>query len=47
MLIRSLYLEDALEKGMATLSNIPAWRIPWNEELGRLQSTGSQRAEHN
>ena len=47
MLIRSLYLEDVLEKGMATLSSIPAWRIPWKEELGRLQPTGSQRAEHN
>ena len=35
---RSLGWEDALEKGMATYSNILAWRIPWTEELGRLQS---------
>ena len=34
----SLGWEDALEKGMATHSNILAWRIPWTEELGRLQS---------
>ena len=35
--------EDSLEKGMATYSNILAWRIPWTEESGRLQSMGSQR----
>ena len=35
--------EDALEKGMAIHSGIPAWRIPWTEETGGLQSTGSQR----
>ena len=40
-------LEDPLEKGMATYSNIPAWRIPWTEEPGRLQSMGSQRIKHN
>ena len=34
--------EDPLEKGMATHSNILAWRIPWTEELGRLQSMGLQ-----
>ena len=34
--------EDPLETGMATHSSIPAWRIPWTEELGRLQSMGSQ-----
>ena len=34
--------EDPLEEGMATHSNIPAWRIPWTEELGGLQSIGSQ-----
>ena len=39
--------EDLLEKGMATHSSILAWRIPWTEEPGRLQSTGSQRVEHN
>ena len=41
MLIQSLSLEDALENGMAILSSIPAWSIPWTEELGRLQSKGS------
>ena len=35
--------EDPLEKGMATHSSIPGWRIPWTEKPGRLQSTGSQR----
>ena len=35
--------EDALEKEVATHSSILAWRIPWTEELGRLQSMGSQR----
>ena len=35
--------EDPLEKEMATHSSILAWRIPWMEEPGRLQSTGSQR----
>ena len=39
----SLFWEDPLEKGMATHSSIPAWRIPWTEEPGRLQSVGSQR----
>ena len=34
------------EEGMATHSNILAWRIPWTEEPGRLQSTGSQRVRH-
>ena len=38
--------EDALEKGMATHSSILAWRIPWTEELGRLQSMGRQRVGH-
>ena len=40
--IPSLGLEDSLEKGMATYSSILAWRIPWTEKSGRLQSTGSQ-----
>ena len=44
--VRSLCWEDPLEKGMATHSSILAWRIPWIEEPGRLQSTGSQRAGH-
>ena len=35
--------EDPLEKGMATHSSILAWRIPWTEEPGGLQSLGSQR----
>ena len=39
--------EDALEKGMATHSNILAWRIPWTEEPDGLQSTGLQRVRHN
>ena len=39
--------EDHLEKKMATHSSILAWRIPWAEEPGRLQSMGSQRIEHN
>ena len=42
----SLGWEDLLEKGMGTHSNILAWRIPWKEEPGRLQSTGSQRVGH-
>jgi len=41
--VRSLGQEDVLEKGMATHSSILAWRIPWIEEPGGLQSTGSQR----
>ena len=39
----SLDWEDSLEKGMATHSSILAWRIPWTEEPGGLQSMGSQR----
>ena len=35
--------EDPLEEGMATLSSILAWRIPWTEEAGRPQSMGLQR----
>ena len=38
--------EDPLEKGMATHSSIPAWRISWTEEPGGLQSMGSQRVRH-
>ena len=44
--VRFLGLKDALEKGMATHSNILAWRIPWTEELGRLQFMGSRRVGH-
>ena len=44
--VRSLVWEDPLEKEMATHSNTLAWRIPWMEESGGLQSTGSQRVGH-
>ena len=44
--VRSLVWEDRLEKGMAIHSNILAWRIPWTEESGGLQSMGSQRDGH-
>ena len=44
--VRSLGLEDPLEKEMATHSSTLAWRIPRMEEAGRLQSTGSQRVGH-
>ena len=43
---RSLVWEDPLEKGMATHSSILAWRIPWTEETGGLQSMGLQRVGH-
>ena len=45
--VQSLGPEDPLKKGMATHSGILAWRIPWTEEPGRLQSMGSQRIGHN
>ena len=41
--VRALAREDPLEKGMATHSSVPAWRIPWTEEPGGLQSMDSQR----
>ena len=44
--VRSLGREDPLEKEMATHSSTLAWKIPWTEEPGRLQSIGLQRAEH-
>ena len=44
--VQSLGWEDPLEKEMATHSSILAWRIPWSEEPGGLQSTGSQRVGH-
>ena len=44
--VQSLGWEDSLEKGMATHSSILAWRIPWSEEPGGLQSMGSQRVGH-
>ena len=43
----SLGQEDPLEKEMATHSSFLAWRIPWREEPGRLQSTGLKRVGHN
>ena len=45
--VQSLGQEDPLEKEMATRSSILAWKIPWTEEPGRLQSTGSQRVRYN
>ena len=44
--VQSLGQEDLLEKEMATHSSILAWKIPWTEEPGRLQSMGSQRVRH-
>ena len=44
--VQSLGQEDPLEKGMATHSSILAWRVPWTEEPGGLQSMGSQRVGH-
>ena len=44
--VRSLGQEDPLEKEMAAHSSILAWRIPWTEEPGGLQSMGSQRVGH-
>ena len=45
--VQSLGQEDPLEKGVATHSSILAWKIPWMEEPGRLQSMGSQEAGYN
>ena len=44
--VQSLGQEDPLEKEMATRSSTLAWRIPWTEEPGGLQSKGSQRVGH-
>ena len=44
--VRLLVQEDYLEKGMENHSSILAWRIPWTEEPGGLQSVGLQRVEH-
>ena len=46
MWVLSLGQEDPLEEGIATHSSILAWRIPWTEEPGGLQSTESQRVGH-
>ena len=45
--VPSLGREDPLEKEMVTHSSILAWKMPWTEEPGRLQSMGSQRVGHN
>ena len=44
--VKSLGLEDSLEKGMATHSSILAWEIPWTEEPGGLQPMASQKVRH-
>ena len=44
--VQSLGQEDLLEKEMATHSSTLAWKIPWTEKPGRLQSMGSQRPGH-
>ena len=44
--VRSLGREDPLKEGMATHSSILAWKIPWTEEPGGLQSVGLQRVGH-
>ena len=45
--VQSLGWEDPMEKEMANHSSILAWKISWTEELGGLQSMGSQRVRHN
>ena len=45
--VRSLGWEDPLQKEMAIHSRTIAWKVPWTEEPGRLQSTGLQRVGHN
>ena len=45
--VQSLGQKDILEKEMATHSSTLAWKIPWTEEPGRLQSMGPQRVGHN
>ena len=47
MWVQSLGGEDPLEKEMAARSSILAWKIPWREEPGGIQSMGSQRVAHN
>ena len=44
--VRCLGQQDPMEEGMATYFSILAWKIPWTEEPGGLQSKGSQRVEH-
>ena len=45
-ILQSLHQEDLLEKEMANYSSILAWKTPWMEEPGKLQSMGSQRVTH-
>ena len=45
--VQSLGWEDTLGEEMEIHSSIPAWKIPWTEELGKLQSVGLQRVGHN
>ena len=45
--VQSLGCEDPLEKEMATHSSVLAWKIPWTEEPGGLESMGLQRVRHN
>ena len=45
--VRFLDWEDPLEEEMANHSNIPAWKIPWTEKFGGLQSIGLQKVGHN
>ena len=45
--VQSLGQADPLEEEMATHSSILAWKLPWTEEPGGLQSTGSQKVRHN
>ena len=47
MWVQSLSQDDPLEEEIATYSSILAWKIPWTEELGGLQSMGLQRVGHN
>ena len=44
--VQSLGWEDPLEKDIATIPSIRAWRIPWSEDAGGLQTMGSQRVGH-
>jgi len=44
--VQSLGEENPLEKGMAIHSSIPAWRVPWTEEPGRLQSIACKKVRH-
>ena len=46
MLVESMCQEDLLEEEMTIHSSFPAWRMPWTEEFGRLQSMGLQRDRH-